>query len=89
MPLLYFNGARWFVPYFNGAIWFVPVYIVSIIFFPVIKSAVLKFGGKIIIYLVIVFVCIEIVCRLLISKNTDYGGYYTYLDTFSDIIQKK
>ena len=75
------------LPYFTWAIWFIPVYIISIILFPVIKSAVLKFGGGIIIALIIVFACIEIVCRL-INRNINFEGYGTYLYTALDIIQK-
>lgn len=75
------------LPYFTWAIWFIPVYIISIILFPVIKTAVLKFGGGIIITLIIVFACIEIVCRL-INKSTNFEGYSTYLYTVLDIIQK-
>ena len=75
------------LPYFTWAIWFIPVYIISIVFFPMIKSAVLKFGGGILIALIIVFACIEILCRL-INKSTNFEGYGTYLYTALDIIQK-
>lgn len=75
------------LPYFTWAIWFIPVYIISIILFPAIKSAVLKFGEGIIITLILVFACIEIVCRL-INKSTSFEGYGTYVYTALDIIQK-
>ena len=76
------------LPYFTWAIWFIPVYVVSIVFFPVIKAAIKKYGGeKTILFLIMVFICTEIVCSL-ISKSINHAGYGACFCTILDITQK-